>query len=138
MKDVLVIQVEKYIIDTEAIFILILLKSSFEKMFLGLGGGDIKKIRRLHMNYGFELMSEIIPLCIVAVLGIDMKKGGEKIFTIYYYFINHRNPNTDCNTFCMFIKIPQSNSRHIMATALLLSLRLYMFFVEKKIEILFI
>lgn len=28
------------------------------------------------MNYGFELMSEIIPLCIVAVLGIDMKKGG--------------------------------------------------------------
>lgn len=70
------------------------------------------------MNYGFELMSEIIPLCIVAVLGIDMKKGGEKIFTIYYYFINHRNPNTDCNTFCMFIKIPQSNSRHIMATAL--------------------
>ena len=24
------------------------------------------------MNYGFELMSEIIPLCIVAVLGIDM------------------------------------------------------------------
>ena len=27
------------------------------------------------MNYGFELMSEIIPLCIVAVLGIDMKKG---------------------------------------------------------------
>ena len=23
------------------------------------------------MNYGFELMSEIIPLCIVAVLGID-------------------------------------------------------------------
>ncbi len=26
------------------------------------------------MNYGFELMSEIIPLCIVAVLGIDMKK----------------------------------------------------------------
>ena len=37
------------------------------------------------MNYGFELMSEIIPLCIVAVLGIDMKKGGEKIFTIYYY-----------------------------------------------------
>ena len=32
------------------------------------------------MNYGFELMSEIIPLCIVAVLGIDMKKGGEKIF----------------------------------------------------------
>ena len=32
------------------------------------------------MNYGFELMSEIIPLCIVAVLGIDMKKGGEKDF----------------------------------------------------------
>ena len=36
------------------------------------------------MNYGFELMSEIIPLCIAAVLGID---------------INHRNPSTDCNTF---------------------------------------
>lgn len=52
------------------------------------------------MNYGFELMSEIIPLCIVAVLGIDMKKGGEKdFFIIYYYFINHRNPDTDCNTF---------------------------------------
>ena len=32
------------------------------------------------MNYGFELMSEIIPLCIAAVLGIDMKKGGEKDF----------------------------------------------------------
>ena len=32
------------------------------------------------MNYGFELMSEIIPLCIVAVLGIGMKKGGEKDF----------------------------------------------------------
>ena len=31
------------------------------------------------MNYGFELMSEIIPLCIVAVLGIDMKKE-KKIF----------------------------------------------------------
>lgn len=26
------------------------------------------------MNYGFELMSEIIPLCIAAVLGIDMKR----------------------------------------------------------------
>ena len=51
------------------------------------------------MNYGFELMSEIIPLCIVAVLGIDMKREEKKIFTIYYYFINHRNPNTDCNTF---------------------------------------
>lgn len=32
------------------------------------------------MNYGFELMSEIIPLCIVAVLGIDMKREEKKIF----------------------------------------------------------
>ena len=39
------------------------------------------------MNYGFELMSEIIPLCIVAVLGIDMKKGGEK---------EHNNGCPDC------------------------------------------
>lgn len=37
------------------------------------------------MNYGFELMSEIIPLCIVAVLGIDMKKGGEKRF--FYHLL---------------------------------------------------
>lgn len=53
MKDVLVIQVEKYIIDTEAIFILILLKSSFEKMFLGLGGGDIKKNKEIAYELWF-------------------------------------------------------------------------------------
>ena len=41
------------------------------------------------MNYGFELMSEIIPLCIVAVLGIDMKKGGEKDFLPFLYV--HKN-----------------------------------------------
>lgn len=86
------------------------------------------------MNYGFELMSEIIPLCIVAVLGIDMKKGGEKDFLPSIIILSIIEiPTLIVTLFCMFIKIPQSNSRHIMATALfLLSLRLYMFFVEKK------
>ena len=83
------------------------------------------------MNYGFELMSEIIPLCIVAVLGIDMKKGGEKDFLPSIIILSIIEiPALIVTLFCMFIKIPQSNSRHIMATAL--SLRLYMFFVEKK------
>ncbi len=92
------------------------------------------------MNYGFELMSEIIPLCIVAVLGIDMKKGGEKDFLPSIIILSIIEiPTLIVTLFCMFIKIPQSNSRHIMAQLLfLLSLRLYMFFVEKKIEILFI
>ena len=60
------------------------------------------------MNYGFELMSEIIPLCIVAVLGIDMKKGGEKDFLPSIIILS-------------IIEIP----------TLIVTL-LYMFFVEKK------
>ena len=73
------------------------------------------------MNYGFELMSEIIPLCIVAVLGIDMKKGGEKDFLPSIIILSIIEiPTLIVTLFCMFIKIPQSNSRHIM------------FFVEKK------
>ena len=47
------------------------------------------------MNYGFELMSEIIPLCIVAVLGIDMKKGGEKDFLPS--IIIHSKSVNDCS-----------------------------------------
>lgn len=71
------------------------------------------------MNYGFELMSEIIPLCIAAVLGIDMKKGGEKDFLPSIIILSIIEiPALIVTLFCMFIKIPQSNSRHIMATAL--------------------
>ena len=71
------------------------------------------------MNYGFELMSEIIPLCIAAVLGIDMKKGGEKDFLPSIIILSIIEiPTLIVTLFCMFIKIPQSNSRHIMATAL--------------------
>ena len=65
------------------------------------------------MNYGFELMSEIIPLCIVAVLGIDMKKGGEKDFLSSIIILSIIEiPTLIVTLFCMFIKIPQSNSRH--------------------------
>lgn len=54
VKDVLVIQVEKYIIDTEAIFIRILLKKVLlKKMFLGLGGGDIKKNKEIAYELWF-------------------------------------------------------------------------------------
>ena len=64
------------------------------------------------MNYGFELMSEIIPLCIVAVLGIDMKKGGEKDFLPSIIILSIIEiPALIVTLFCMFIKIPQSNSR---------------------------
>lgn len=64
-------------------------------------------------------MSEIIPLCIVAVLGIDMKKGGEKDFLPSIIILSIIEiPVLIVTLFCMFIKIPQSNSRHIMATAL--------------------
>ena len=85
------------------------------------------------MNYGFELMSEIIPLCIVAVLGIDMKKGGEKDFLPSIIILSIIEiPTLIVTLFCMFIKIPQSNSRHIMATAFLLSFRLYMLKKKKK------
>ena len=73
------------------------------------------------MNYGFELMSEIIPLCIAAVLGIDMKKGGEKDFLPSIIILSIIEiPTLIVTLFCMFIKIPQSNSRHIMATALII------------------
>ena len=62
------------------------------------------------MNYGFELMSEIIPLCIVAVLGIDMKKGGEKDFLPSIIILSIIEiPTLIVTLFCMFIKIPQSN-----------------------------
>ena len=79
------------------------------------------------MNYGFELMSEIIPLCIVAVLGIDMKKGGEKDFLPSIII-----PTLIVTLFCMFIKIPQSNSRHIMATALFAFVALIYVLCRKK------
>ena len=71
------------------------------------------------MNYGFELMSEIIPLCIVAVLGIDILS----IIEI---------PTLIVTLFCMFIKIPQSNSRHIMATALFAFVALIYVLCRKK------
>ena len=79
------------------------------------------------MNYGFELMSEIIPLCIAAVLGIDMKKGGEKDFLSIIEI-----PTLIVTLFCMFIKIPQSNSRHIMATALFAFVALIYVLCRKK------
>ena len=81
------------------------------------------------MNYGFELMSEIIPLCIVAVLGIDMKKGGEKDFLPSIIILSIIEIPT---LFCMFIKIPQSNSRHIMATALFAFVALIYVLCRKK------
>ncbi len=92
------------------------------------------------MNYGFELMSEIIPLCIAAVLGIDMKKGGEKDFLPSIIILSIIEiPALIVTLFCMFIKIPQSNSRHIMATALFCFRCAYICSLsKKKIEILFI
>ena len=92
------------------------------------------------MNYGFELMSEIVPLCIAAVLGIDMKKGGEKDFLPSIIILSIIEiPTLIVTLFCMFIKIPQSNSRHIMATALFAFVALiYVLCRKKKIEILFI
>ena len=91
------------------------------------------------MNYGFELMSEIIPLCIVAVLGIDMKKGGEKDFLPSIIILSIIEiPALIVTLFCMFIKIPQSNSRHIMATAFCFRCAYICSLSKKKIEILFI
>lgn len=85
------------------------------------------------MNYGFELMSEIIPLCIAAVLGIDMKKGGEKDFLPSIIILSIIEiPTLIVTLFCMFIKIPQSNSRHIMATALLAFVALIYVLCRKK------
>ena len=82
------------------------------------------------MNYGFELMSEIIPLCIVAVLGIDMKKGGEKDFLPSIIILSIIEiPTLIVTLFCMFIKIPQSN---IMATALFAFVALIYVLCRKK------
>ena len=72
------------------------------------------------MNYGFELMSEIIPLCIVAVL--------PSIIILSIIEI----PTLIVTLFCMFIKIPQSNSRHIMATALFAFVALIYVLCRKK------
>ena len=80
------------------------------------------------MNYGFELMSEIIPLCIVAVLGIDMKDFLPSIIILSIIEI----PTLIVTLFCMFIKIPQSNSRHIMATALFAFVALIYVLCRKK------
>lgn len=85
------------------------------------------------MNYGFELMSEIIPLCIAAVLGIDMKKGGEKDFLPSIIILSIIEiPTLIVTLFCMFIKIPQSNSRHIMAIALFAFVALIYVLCRKK------
>ena len=76
------------------------------------------------MNYGFELMSEIIPLCIVAVLGIDMKKGGEKDFLPSIIILSIIEiPTLIVTLFCMFIK---------MATALFAFVALIYVLCRKK------
>ena len=72
--------------------------------------------------------------------GIDMKKGGEKDFLPSIIILSIIEiPTLIVTLFCIFIKIPQSNSRHIMATALFAFVALiYVLCRKKKIEILFI
>lgn len=84
------------------------------------------------MNYGFELMSEIIPLCIAAVLGIDMKKEEKRFLPSIIILSIIEIPTLIVTLFCMFIKIPQSNSRHIMATALFAFVALIYVLCRKK------
>ena len=91
------------------------------------------------MNYGFELMSEIIPLCIVAVLGIDMKKGGEKDFLPSIIILSIIEiPTLIVTLFCMFIKIPQSKQTYNGNCSFCFRCAYICSLSKKKIEILFI
>lgn len=66
-------------------------------------------------------------------LGIDMKKGGEKDFLPSIIILSIIEiPALIVTLFCMFIKIPQSNSRHIMATALFAFVALIYVLCRKK------
>ena len=61
------------------------------------------------------------------------KKGGEKDFLPSIIILSIIEiPTLIVTLFCMFIKIPQSNSRHIMATALFAFVALIYVLCRKK------